>query len=171
MNPPRVYTCSQSWTPLPPPSPYHPSGSSQCTSPEHPVSCIEPGLVIYFTYGNIHVSMLLLPEKTSEQSGRDQRWKGEHSSKMWASGWSVSYTCIILRVWLKSTQSGYIKSQAVTALCVQKSSSSSQRFRHYAGVRDKAWSSRHPEKQQKVFQGIWAPTVKSPLRWVLGLQG
>ena len=29
---------------LPPPSPSHPSGSSQCTSPEHPVSCIEPGL-------------------------------------------------------------------------------------------------------------------------------
>ena len=29
--------------PLPPPSPYHPSGSSQCTSPKHPVSCIEPG--------------------------------------------------------------------------------------------------------------------------------
>ena len=23
INPPRVYTCSQSWTPLPPPSPYH----------------------------------------------------------------------------------------------------------------------------------------------------
>uniref|UniRef100_A0AC11CUX8 Uncharacterized protein n=1 Tax=Ovis aries TaxID=9940 RepID=A0AC11CUX8_SHEEP len=33
-------------------------GSSQCTSPECPVSCIEPELVIYFTYGNMHVSML-----------------------------------------------------------------------------------------------------------------
>ena len=44
--------------PLPPPSPSHPSGSSQCTSPEHPASCIEPGLAIYFTYVNIHVSML-----------------------------------------------------------------------------------------------------------------
>ena len=31
---------------LPPPSLYHPSGSSQCTSPKHPVSCIKPGLVI-----------------------------------------------------------------------------------------------------------------------------
>ena len=41
----------------PPPSPYHPSGSSQCTSPEHPVSCIKPGLAIRFTYGIIHVSM------------------------------------------------------------------------------------------------------------------
>ena len=43
MNPPQVYMCSPSRTPLPPPSPYHPSGSSQCTSPKHPVSCIEPG--------------------------------------------------------------------------------------------------------------------------------
>ena len=44
--------------PLPPPSPSHPSGSSQCSSPEHPVSCIEPGLAICFTYDNIHVSLL-----------------------------------------------------------------------------------------------------------------
>ena len=53
-------TCFQapSWTPLPSPSPSHPSVSSQCTSPEHPVSRIEPGLAICFTYDNIHVSML-----------------------------------------------------------------------------------------------------------------
>ena len=37
MNPPQVYMCYPSWTLLPPPSPYHPSGSSQCTSPKHPV--------------------------------------------------------------------------------------------------------------------------------------
>ena len=43
--------------PLPPPSPYHPSGLSQCTSPKHPVSHIEPGLAIHFTYDIIHVSM------------------------------------------------------------------------------------------------------------------
>ena len=43
---------------LPPtPSSYHPSGSSQCTSPKHPVSCIEPGLVIRFLYAIVHVSM------------------------------------------------------------------------------------------------------------------
>ena len=46
------------WNPLLPPFPSHPSGLSQCTGLERPVSCIEPGLVIYFTYGNIHVSML-----------------------------------------------------------------------------------------------------------------
>ena len=57
MNPPQVYMCSRSWTPLPPPSPYHPSGSSQCISPKHTVSCIEPGLVIRFLYDIIHVSM------------------------------------------------------------------------------------------------------------------
>ena len=43
--------------PSPPPSPYHLSGSSQCTSPKHPVSCIEPRLVIHFLYDIIHVSM------------------------------------------------------------------------------------------------------------------
>ena len=35
MNQPWVYMCSPSWTLLPPPSPSHPSGSSQRTSPEH----------------------------------------------------------------------------------------------------------------------------------------
>ena len=59
MNPPSLYMCSPSWIPLPPPAPFHPSGSSQCTSPEHPVLCIEPGLVICFRYDNIHVSMLI----------------------------------------------------------------------------------------------------------------
>ena len=44
--------------PLPPLSPSHPSGMSLCTSFLCPVSWIELGLVIYFTYGNIHVSML-----------------------------------------------------------------------------------------------------------------
>ena len=44
--------------PLPHPLSSDPSGLSQCTSPEHPVSCIEPGLVICFTYDNTYVSML-----------------------------------------------------------------------------------------------------------------
>ena len=58
MNQPWVYMCSPSLTPFPPPSPSHPSGSFQCTSPEHPLSCIKPGPVICFTYDNIHISML-----------------------------------------------------------------------------------------------------------------
>jgi len=57
MNPPQVYPWSPSWTLLPPPSPYPPSGSSQCTSPKHPVSWLEPGLAIHFIHDIIHVSM------------------------------------------------------------------------------------------------------------------
>jgi len=45
--------------PPPPPSPYHPSGSSQCTSPKHPVSCIEPGLVIHFIWYYICFNAIL----------------------------------------------------------------------------------------------------------------
>ena len=57
MNPPQVYMYPPSWTLLPPPSPYHPSGLSQCTSPKHPVSCIEPGLATHFIHDILHVSM------------------------------------------------------------------------------------------------------------------
>ena len=57
MNPPQVYMCSPSRTLLPPPYPYHPSGSSQCTSPKHPVLCIEPGLATHFIHDILHVSM------------------------------------------------------------------------------------------------------------------
>ena len=48
------------------PHPEHPShlpprtiplGHPSATSPKHPVSCIEPGLVIYFIYDIIYVSM------------------------------------------------------------------------------------------------------------------
>ena len=60
MNPP---WCSRVLilNPLPPPSPYHLSGSSQCTSPKHPVSCIEPRLAIHFTYDIIHVLLPFSP--------------------------------------------------------------------------------------------------------------
>ena len=57
MNQPQVYMSSQSWIPLPPPTPYHLSGSSPCTSPKHPVSCIKHRLAIDFLNDSIHVSM------------------------------------------------------------------------------------------------------------------
>ena len=45
--------------PPPPPSPSHaPGSSSQCTSPEHLVSCIKPGPLICFRYDNKHNSTL-----------------------------------------------------------------------------------------------------------------
>ena len=74
MNPPRVYISCHSWTPLLPPSPYHPSGLSQCTSPKHPVSCIEPRLAIPFLYDIIHVStpvsQIILPSPSPTESKR-----------------------------------------------------------------------------------------------------
>ena len=57
MNQPRVYMSSQSWTVLPPPILYHLSGSSSCTSPKHPVSCMEHRLAIRFLHDSVHVSM------------------------------------------------------------------------------------------------------------------
>ena len=56
MNPPQVYMSSQTSTPLPPPTLYHLSGSSLCTSPKHPVSCIKHRLALLFLHDSIHVS-------------------------------------------------------------------------------------------------------------------
>ena len=57
MNLPQVYMGSQPRAPLPPPSPYHLSGSSPRTSLKHPVSCIRHRLAIRFLCDIIHVSM------------------------------------------------------------------------------------------------------------------
>ena len=59
MNPPQVYMCSPSWTLLPPPSLYQPSGSSQCTSPKHPVS-----LLFNMLWKQWHPTPVLLPGKS-----------------------------------------------------------------------------------------------------------
>ena len=79
MNPPQVYMCSPSWTLLPPRSPYHPSGSSQCTSPKHPVSCIEPGLATHFIHDIIRQwqpTPVFLP-------GESQGWGSLVGCRLW----------------------------------------------------------------------------------------
>ena len=96
MDPPQVYMCSPSWTLLPPPSSYPPSGSSQCTSPKHPVSCIKPGLATRFIHDIIHVSScqgLLCYDSYSAISvsfycwtfvkdDSSQKWKDRHKSSV-----------------------------------------------------------------------------------------
>ena len=76
--PPRI---SPSWTPLPPPSPYHPSGSSPCTSPKHPVSCIESGLAIRFLYDIIQVSMPFSQVIPPSPSPTESKKKSGYSKK------------------------------------------------------------------------------------------
>ena len=72
MNQLRVYMSSQSWTPLPPPTPYHLSGSSPCITPKHPVSCIKHRMAIRFLHDSIHVSMpfaqIIPPTPSSTES-------------------------------------------------------------------------------------------------------
>ena len=83
MKQPWVSMCPPSRTPFPPPSPSHPSGWSQSTGFECPISCIELGLVICFTYGNVHVSVLF----------------SQITFKRWI-GWYANYPLIkLLRGW------------------------------------------------------------------------
>ena len=78
MNLPRVYMSSQSRTPLPPTSPYHLSGSSQCTSSKHPASCIEPRLAIHFLHDIIRFNAILPNHPTLSLSHRVQKTVKEY---------------------------------------------------------------------------------------------
>ena len=51
----------------------HPFGSSQCTSPKHPVSCIEPGLAIRFLYDITRFNAILPNHPTLSLSHRVQK--------------------------------------------------------------------------------------------------
>ena len=55
------YMRSQTWTPLPPPSPQHLSGSSPCTSPKHAAPYVRHGLAIQFLHDSINVIIPILP--------------------------------------------------------------------------------------------------------------
>ena len=101
MNPPRMYTCSPSWTPLPCPSPYHPSGSSQCPSPKYPLSFIKPGLAIS-SYMIWHVSMpfsqVIPPSSSPTESKRLFSFAVSHTGLSLPSFW-IPYICVSILYW------------------------------------------------------------------------
>ena len=57
------YMRSQTWTPLPPPSPQHLSGSSPCTCPKQAAPYVRHGLAIQFLHDSIHVRIPILPNR------------------------------------------------------------------------------------------------------------
>ena len=119
MNPPQVYTGSPFRT-RPPPSPYHPSGLSQCTSPKQPVSCIELGLAIHFIY-YICFNAILPNHPTLSLSHRVQKtvlyicvsFAISHTG-LSLSTFQIQYICVSILYWCFSSW--------LTSLCIIGSS-------------------------------------------------
>ena len=80
MNPPQVYPCSPSWTLLPPPSPYPPSGSAQCTRlfcPSwSPRVCSDSGPASRWCYPNISSSVTHFSHPQSIPGSGSFQWVG-----------------------------------------------------------------------------------------------
>ena len=67
---------SQTWTPLPPPSPQHLSGSSPCPSPKQAAPYVRHGLAIQFLHDRIHVR---IPSPLDCKEIQPVRPKGDQS--------------------------------------------------------------------------------------------
>ena len=95
MNQPWVYMCSPSWTALPPPSPSHPSGSSQCTSSE-----------LLLVLKNFEVSELLWQIMHVDICWLTwwawvSRWKQNNYNSCWSSYVTFSMPGVHLATWWK----------------------------------------------------------------------
>ena len=111
LNQPWIYMCSPSRCPLPPPSPSHPSGSSQCTSPERLSHASNLGwwsvspLTVYFKF-----SLSTKYLKASSPSPKGSLTDTEHSSQTWQGRW-IKWFCIW--PWVPSSASVFNDSNIV----------------------------------------------------------
>ena len=99
--------CPPSWSPLPPPAPPNPSGLSHRTSFECPASCIELALVIYFTYGNVHVSVLIsqiIPPSSSPTESKSLFFSSKQYFQMqsWHLSDSLAYEHSFSQRWVNA---------------------------------------------------------------------
>ena len=69
---------------LPLPSPFHPFGSSQCTSPKHPVSCFEP--ISYFLIIIINMQVLDKEKVLAKRYLRNKCQHGEDNTDFGPTG-------------------------------------------------------------------------------------
>ena len=103
--------------PSPSPSPYHPSGSSQWTSPKHPVSCIEPGLATRFIHDILHVSMpfsqIFPPSPSPTESIRLFYW---WFCTHWFRSCSRAFA-LIVSLWLECSSSAWLSSSIFLGFC------------------------------------------------------
>ena len=72
MNQPRVYVSSRSWSPLPPPTPYHLSGSSPCTEQQNWLCCFSLAQTITTVYSP---SFIKSRKKIPEEMLRKRHWR------------------------------------------------------------------------------------------------
>ena len=155
-----VYMCSPSWSPPTPPSPSHSSGSAQCTSPEHPVSCIKPGLAICFRYDNIHVSMLfsqIIPPSPSPRV-----WK---TVLYICVSFAVSHTGLLLLLLLLLSRFSHVW------LCMTPETAAHQAPPSLGFSRQEHWSGLpFPSPMYESEKWKWSHSVVSDSSWPHGLQ-
>ena len=122
MHPPREYTCSPSGTLLPPPSPSHSSELFQFTSPEHPVSCIKPGLAIHFTYDITHVSMPFSQSSHPHPLPQSPKDCSRHLCLFCCQAYRVIVTIFLLSIYIYISILYWCFSFWLTSLCIIGSS-------------------------------------------------
>ena len=165
MNQPWVYMCSSSWTPLPPPSPSHPSGSSQCTSPEHPDEMV-------FERGR-RISDLEALKRTSHlwiwivSIKKSVEWEGRTikscEENLGSNEWSLSY---MIDAWIyiqtyKIWQYKHLQSYIPALPWILA-------ILHTSYILRKIRKQQRFENKLQRFQGNMGPQVRTRIHWQAG---